>query len=300
MEQTYALAKWLAGEMTESELEAFRNSPEYATYARIAEVSAKFQTPVFDQEKMYSNIIGSKKAPKVIPLQDRMWVRIAAILVIFLGLAFFIKSNYNQKVYAGNGETSTCALPDNSQVILNADSEICYTSWNWENDRTVELDGEAYFRVAKGEKFVVSTKLGKVSVLGTQFDVKAREDRFDVSCYEGRVRVDYKSQSVIITKGQHVAFENGKFIEIPQSTVAQPEWLDDEVAFEKENLKNILNELSRQYDIKITSKADAKQRFTGTLPLNNINEALQILSSTFHLTPVKENGGITLVAVDGR
>ena len=300
MENEYDLAKWLAGEMSDAELATFRKSPAFMAYARIAEVSAKFEAPAFDSTAMYQNIVDSKPSTvKVVPLFSQTWFRVASIIVVFVGLAFFMKSYITKTITSENGQTSMWSLPDNSQVTLNAGSEICYKKLNWENDRVITLEGEAYFKVAKGKKFVVSTNLGKVSVLGTQFDVKARNERFDVSCYEGRVKVDYDSQSVIITKGQHVAFENGKALEISGSNATAPEWINDEVAFQQEKLLNIVAELNRQYDIEINVKGTADQLFTGTLPLNNLGEALQILTSTYHLKTINENGRIILVAVNG-
>jgi transmembrane sensor len=299
MEEKYELAKWLAGEMTEAELAAFRETPEYAAYAKIAAVSSKFEAPAFDQEKIYRTVINTKTEIKVIPLYNRIWFRAASIVVILLGIGLFMKSFISSTVSADNGEQSICMLPDNSRVTLNAGSEICYKTWNWDNDRKIDLQGEAYFRVAKGKKFQVKTQLGTVSVLGTQFDVKARGDRFDVTCYEGRVRVDYNHTTVVITRGQHIAFAAGNAISIPDNNVSEPEWLHDEIAFQKENLKNIISELARQYNINIELKTEAKQLFTGTIPLKNIDEAMQILTSTFHLKALKQDGRIILVAVNG-
>ncbi len=79
---------------------------------------------------------------------------------------------------------------------------------------------------------------------------------------------------------------------------SEPEWLHNEVTFHSEKLQNIVDELKRKYNLDIALKANSKQLFTGTLPLTNIDEALQILSSTYHLKTIKENGRIILVAVN--
>jgi transmembrane sensor len=181
------------------------------------------------------------------------------------------------------GKKTTFSLPDNSEVVLNSGSEINYKKWNWDNNRHLELKGEAYFRVAKGRKFEVQTNLGKVTVLGTQFNVKARKNRFDVVCFEGRVKVNYADTQILLTHGQSVSFENGKQIKAVVS-LTQPEWIGNEIAFYKENIRSILDEVERQYDITIElNTKDTTSLFTGKLPANDLNTALQIISTTYHL-----------------
>ena len=176
-----------------------------------------------------------------------------------------------------------------SQGFL-AGSEIDFNKWNWDTHRYLQLTGEAYFKVAKGKKFEVQTVLGKVTVLGTQFNVKARKNRFDVTCYEGRVKVNYKNQQVLITKGERVSFENGKLLSTPNSNSVKPEWTSGELAFVNEKLSAILEEMERQFNCTIENKdVSNEQLFTGTLPANNLEESLQIIAAIYHLQYKKGN-----------
>jgi len=287
MEENYELAKWLAGEMTERELLDFQKTPDYATYTKIATYSGELEVPDFDKNSMYKNIISKsnkKSKEKIITLHQNWWFKIAALFLVFLGLSLGYKSLISVSKYADNGQQTSFVLPDSSKVVLNAGSEIDYSKWNWKNHRQLNLIGEAYFRVAKGKKFEVCTDLGKVTVLGTQFDVKARKNRFDVICYEGRVKVNYQDKEVIITKGKRVAFEDGNAIEVPDHTTIEPEWVKGELSFTNEHLEHIVNELERQYNISITLKKPTNfQLFTGTIPMNNLNDAIAIIASTYHL-----------------
>jgi transmembrane sensor len=294
MNEEHDLSKWLAGEMTESELAAFEKSSGYEIYAKIKKYSAELQAPDFDEVKIYNTVVASKRQIKTVPLYTT-FLRIAAILLVCLGIAFLAKSMIKTTQSAEKGQLASFSLPDDSEVVLNAGSEIHYKKWDWHNNRNLELDGEAYFKVAKGEKFEVGTKHGTVTVLGTQFDVKSRNDRFDVFCYEGRVMVKCNTTEVIITKGQSVAFSKGLQIDVPENTGSEPQWLHEKLAFHKENLTNIVEELARQYDVEIELRAAASaQLFTGVLPRTNLDEALQVLSSIYHLKPVKEKGKIIL------
>ena len=150
------------------------------------------------------------------------------------------------------------------------------------------MEGEAYFKVAKGKKFEVNTALGKVTVLGTQFNVKQRDNRFDVTCYEGRVKVNYNQTEIVITKGMSVSFEDGKMITLPESTAQNPEWLSHELAFYQEDLKAIVGEIERHFNVTLELKAaNNNQLFTGIIPAKDINISLEILATTYHLKPIK-------------
>jgi len=284
MEDKYELAKWLAGEMTEQELTSFQNDPDYATYVKIAEYSSQLKAPDFDEELIYQNTINLKKTnPKVISFTKSNWLKIAAIFLVLLGLTFFIRSNATSTQLAENGKKVHFLLPDRSDIVLNSGSEINYKKWNWENNRNLDLKGEAYFKVAHGKKFKVNTSLGTVTVLGTQFNVKVRNNRFDVTCYQGRVKVVHNNQIVIITKGNAVTFVADT---IEKSTVksTKPEWTSNQISFKQEKLHNILDEIQRQFDCKIVFNAkENSQLFTGTLPANNLKSALEIVSATYHL-----------------
>ena len=303
MEENYKLAKWLNDEMTDKELIEFQSESDYHLYQKIKLYSSELEVPDFNGLKLFSKIMASKKvSPKVVTMQPNWLIRIAAILVISFGLFFAYTSFSSSSELAENGKKTTFSLPDNSEIVLNSGSEISYKKWNWDNNRKLNLSGEAYFRVAKGKKFEVNTSLGKVTVLGTQFNVKQRENRFDVTCYEGRVKVNYNEKEVIITKGMRVSFEDGKSIPIPENTSQKPEWLNDELVFYKEDLKDIVKELERHFNISLELKYYSNsQLFTGTIPAQNIDLSLQVLSTTYHLQPVKvSENNIILKPVDAQ
>lgn len=288
MEKNYILTKWLNDELTEAELAEFKTDPDFYNYEKIKNYSAQLKVADFDEAKVLENILAHKKTtPKVIPLYKNWMFRVAAILVLALGITFTLRNFSEETQFASNGARTTFSLPDNSQVVLNSGSEIEYKKWNWDNHRNLELNGEAYFRVAKGKKFEVKTNLGKVTVLGTQFNVKARKNRFDITCFEGRVKVNYKDKEIILTPGKSVAFENGKQLNLLVDT-QKPEWLENKIAFNKENLSNILDEIQRQYNVTIEVQAGySNELFTGKIPLDNLDVALQIIATTYHLEPNK-------------
>lgn len=285
MEENYKLAKWLDGEMTDAELKEFQADPDFPLYEKIKLYSSQLETPSFDEHKLLTNVLETKKqTPKVVTLKPNWFMRIAAVLVIGFGLFFSYNTFTPSTELAENGKQTTFLLPDNSEVVLNSGSQIDYSKWNWDDNRKLELNGEAYFKVAKGKKFEVNTNLGKVSVLGTQFNVKARKDRFDVVCFEGKVKVNFNAQEVILTPGQMVSFEGNVRIISKTISDAKPVWLSKELSFEKEKLTAVLEEIQRQYNVTIDAKnIKSDQLFTGKIPSNNIDVALKTITSIYHL-----------------
>jgi ferric-dicitrate binding protein FerR (iron transport regulator) len=284
MEKNYNLSKWLNNELTDAELAEFKADPDFDKYEKIKKYSAHLKVADFDEAKVLDNILSHKKeTPKVIPLFKNWMFRVAAILILALGITFAVQNFSTETQIASNGKRTTFLLPDSSEVVLNAGSEIEYKKWNWNNHRNLELQGEAYFKVAKGQKFEVQTSLGKVAVLGTHFNVKARKNRFDITCFEGRVKVNYKDKEIILTQGQSVAFENGNQINTT-ATSFQPEWLDNKIAFSKENLLHIIDEIQRQYNVTISIKSvPSDELFTGKIPIDNLDIALKIIATTYNL-----------------
>jgi len=288
MKKNRLLAKWLNNDLSEDELAEFKASPDFEKYQKIKNYTEHLEVDDLDENSMLSNILSQKKTDsKVVPLYKKWVFRAAAIFVLALGITFAMKFFVPETQTANFGEKTTFSLPDNSEVVLNSGSEINYKKWNWDNNRRLKLKGEAYFRVAKGRRFEVETNLGKVAVLGTQFNVKARKNRFDVVCYEGRVKVNYAHFQILLTHGQNVSFENGKQMKMSINS-SKPEWMENQICFYKENIKSLLDEVERQYNITIElNTKDTTSLFTGKLPAKNLDIALQIISTTYHLEATK-------------
>ena len=188
-------------------------------------------------------------------------------------------------------------LPDNSEVILNAKSILSYDENNWENNRNLNLDGEAFFKVEKGNKFTVNTDIGEVSVLGTQFNINTKASIFDVICYEGKVSVKTKNQQRILTQGQAFkALENGNFEDffIKNSV---PSWTENETSFYNSPLKKVIKSLEDQYQISIDDSAvDTSQRITGSFINNDLEIALQTVFVPLKINPTfKDSKTVVLV-----
>lgn len=289
MKENFTLADWLDDTIADKDLAQLKLEDDFLVLEKIKKYSANLQTQNFSTEDMLEAILKADKP--IIPIQQANTVRqnpfssllkIAAVLVLGLGIWFTYNKTNSVMYYANNGTRTSFVLPDDSEVTLNAGSQITYKRWNWNSNRNLNLKGEAFFKVAKGEKFTVHTTLGKVSVLGTQFNVKSRDTRLDVSCFEGKVAVSYGNQTEKITKGQSISVEKDQKINLLKINQTQPYWLSNKLYFEKVRLKDLLQDVERQFNVTIKYNQNiSDQLFTGELPANNLSLALKMISTTY-------------------
>ena len=100
----------------------------------------------------------------------------AASIIVLIGLFYLFNLNKQITCITQLGEMKEYVLPDQSKVILNADSKLTYKKGFWNSSREVYLTGEAIFEVKKGSLFTVNTNKGNVRVLGTSFNVFTRNN----------------------------------------------------------------------------------------------------------------------------
>jgi len=184
-------------------------------------------------------------------------------------------------------------LPDGSRVWLNSETELSYTVPFKDNERRVELKGEAYFEVAhdKSKPFIVAAPSQTIRVLGTRFNVSAyAEDRRIVTTLvEGKVQVELdsglKSTSKIVLKPNEQLVLNTETAEVEVKEVdtrVYTAWKDGRFVFRNEPLESLLKKISRWYDVDIDIDSSALEsiHFTGNLPrYNNMNGLIKILQA---------------------
>jgi ferric-dicitrate binding protein FerR (iron transport regulator) len=273
-ENTY-LAKWLSNDLNPEELQELKKLPEYDDYQNIVDGLVYFKAPSFDLQPSLAKTLGKiyrPKKAKVINLKPIVYTFTAAASILLIIGLFFNTVSYT----TDPGQQLAVVLPDGSSVDLNAASTLTHQRFFWSQNRKITLDGEAYFKVTSGTNFTVATKLGKIEVLGTQFNVKSRSNEFRVGCYEGKVRVSTQdNQQKILQKGNGVSLKDKKLID-ETITDQEPLWKKGESIFNSTPLVNVLDELERQYNITFSrDQIDQNQLFTGGFNYNDLNIALE-------------------------
>jgi transmembrane sensor len=182
------------------------------------------------------------------------------------------------------GETSVYVLPDNSTVTLNADSKISFNKIKWFFNREVALEGEAFFKVTKGSDFTVTSEKGRVTVLGTTFNVNARPGTYEVSCFTGKVSVIAGDESIILTKGLHTRLEESGLSNAQPFDTEKSTWREGDFYFESARLADVINELERQFGVEIDFEGDSARTYTGYFSNKNLDAALAMVFKPMALT----------------
>lgn len=292
MNREELIKKWLDHGLNSEEQKAFEELDDYADLLKLSEALEGFKSPDYNLDNEFS-VVKSRLKPKASRIWIRPLLKITAVLLISFSL-FYYNSTLDTEIKTDIAKEISVSLPDNSTVELNAKSTLTYNNKLWSDNREVSLNGEAFFKVAKGSKFDVITTDGKVSVLGTQFNVIQRKNYFEATCYEGLVSVSYKSKSLKLKPGKRFVVYNGNTKDELVNTT-KPSWLSNESTFNSRPLKYILNELKRQYDISLdTGNIDLEQLFTGSFTHNDLDLALKSIALPLGITYSKSNSVIVL------
>jgi transmembrane sensor len=146
-------------------------------------------------------------------------------------------------------------LSDGTKVWLNAASSLHYPVSFKGNNRTVELTGEAYFEVTKDKSkpFAVISGGQKVTVLGTHFNINSYkdEDHVATTLVEGSVQVAFGNHQALLVPGQQSSLKNGE-IKVSKADIHLAiAWKDGQLAFLRTDLKAVLRQISRWYNVDI-------------------------------------------------
>jgi len=281
------LKKWLNDELTDAEKKVFSKQEDFAFNQDIIDKAKHFKASDFSKADDFEIFKAKYKVRSSVKRLNwlKPVLRVASVLVI--GFAIYFTMFLNDSLVKERthlAEKTTIKLPDLSSVTMNADSEITYDKDSWFDNRALNLKGEAYFKVAKGKTFDVITDNGVVTVVGTKFNVKTRSDYFEVICYEGIVKVMSDTITRQLLAGDTYRILNSKFSQ-DKVEVIQPEWVENRSSFRAVPLKEVVSELERQFNVKVTFKDTKTTRlFSGGFTHNDLEKALSAITEPMNLT----------------
>ncbi|MDN5202120.1 FecR domain-containing protein [Fulvivirgaceae bacterium BMA10] len=306
--------KYLKEECSEQEsqlLESFINSyqSDFIEHWNEETLGKKkeFKDQLFQDIRNKINEDNSASIPKRASLLNRS-VRIAASIIIILGAAFFAYflpqlSNEPEEIAweltkTELGQKRFVTLKDGTIVHLNAGSSIEYPSEFSPDKRSIILNGEAYFDVAKdpARPFQIKTNDLLTTVLGTKFNIRAYEDEktTEVAVVSGKVSVQkigssqggFTADSEILLPTEMVIYSkssqdtekrNFEYMEIFA-------WKDKIIYFKNADIHEILQKLERWYGITflVNSELDEDKDFSGRFQNKSLESVLEGLSFVFN------------------
>jgi transmembrane sensor len=219
------------------------------------------------------------------------YTKLAATITIFITVSLFFILNKisspNIEVIAIEttvitkatnwGEKLLVYLPDQSIVRLNSGSSISFPSSFGDEQREVQLSGEAFFQVTKDFNRVFKVKSSSIvtSVLGTSFNINTHNN-VTVSLLEGKVKLeDSGNGAIILDPGDAATYTGQKFVvsKINESSLA---WRHGIIQFDQTSLSNVLERLEYWYGVKIDvgKNIDLEQTISGNFPNQNLKNIL--------------------------
>lgn len=203
------------------------------------------------------------------------------------------KQNLENRIHTvktPRGGTYKIVLVDGTTVHLNASSKLSFPTSFATNERRVSLEGEGYFDVAKDSErqFIVQTKKGKekqdIVVYGTQFNINAypENDGIVTTLVEGSIKVRYKENEQFLKPLQQAVVKSGQIQTSPANMDANLAWINNIFYFADEPLANVMEQISRWYDIDVSYAGKAPSiRLWGQISrTKKLSEVLEILRQT--------------------
>jgi ferric-dicitrate binding protein FerR (iron transport regulator) len=196
-----------------------------------------------------------------------------------------------------NGGQYQVTLPDGSRVWLNAATSLRFPTTFAGADRTVELNGEAYFEVAPLKDHPFQVKVGHmtVNVLGTHFNVMAYGDEESIrtTLLSGAVRIEGGNSPKRLEPGQEARLNplTMNMVVAEADTDQAVAWKNGLFQFDGAGLKEVMRQVARWYDVDIQYEGTVERHFSGYIARSApLTEVLHML----------ERAGKTQFTLEGR
>ncbi len=241
------------------------------------------------------------KSFSLVTRQKLLWYTVAAcVATCFLifryssadmphGVSIEKKANEKLMLTVTRGTVYTAKLPDGTIAELQPDSRLTYPKEFNSTTRTVELEGEAYFEVAKNKEkpFIVVTQKAEIQVLGTHFNVKAyQEEPYRVSLIEGAVKVKALQfpDSAVMHPGDNICIDNDNTLQFTDKDSRFESRRKGIFCYDNAPLQEILNDICRHYDIEIICRAQYTDIDTKDINTEGVYNDSSVLSKRLHFS----------------
>lgn len=263
--------------------------------------------PVYDADKAWQEVLvvinrnEKKRRPLFIRLAPYFRIAAVAILIFSLGIGGGVYLKQSESLSDAWIEMNTpdnskacITLPDNTQIWINTASVVRYSKNYGITNRSIQLKGEAYFKVAKNKElpFIVQTENVSVTALGTSFNVRSYpyDKVIETTLEEGSVMLMAQASDgqvavpVTLVPDQMASYQKDKnsFTVEDTKAVNCTVWKENRWIIRNEPLGNFLKMLENRYNVKIHFQEEALKQhsFNGTI----VNETLQEILEMVQLT----------------
>lgn len=251
------------------------------------------------------NLRSTRPQRKTFQIRKSYQIAACVTMLVVCFTSFYFGLTWKQDIaqrqtYTNANGKSQITLPDGTSVWLHSTTTLSYDSDFQKKNRTVDLEGEAFFEVAKdkSKKFIVHADGVDVAVYGTKFNVSSRigKEEVDVNLFEGSVALHTsKDNKEHFLNPLETATYNKKsqFLSIRKSTEIDAAWAAPSIQFSNRSLKDICQVLSKRFSIEIIVNPIIGNKYTYTFKLHdeNIQEILTLMASINSFEYSFENNG---------
>ena len=255
----------------------------------------KSEYPKPDLNSVWKNVnehIDRTKQVRAVPLYKKI-LKYAAVIIplLVLGSGIYytidrINNKLNYITYnAPSGVRTKINLSDGSTIWLQPNSQLKYPKKFKNDKREIYFFGQGYFQIAKNveKPFVVNTGEMNITVLGTEFYVKARplDKIIETGLISGKVKLSAKNTSKILEPNDIVSYSktNRSFSDFKDVSNNSYRWEDGNLIFDNSALKTVLRDISDWYnlDLTISPELNLNTNITLTIREESVYEIMEIL-----------------------
>ena len=250
-------------------------------------------------ERFQQRINATKESKAVIPPARFGWMKIAASVIILIGLTiggywiFNKEDAVKEMIVLAQQEVIKDTLSDGSVVTINKGSSISYPSKFKGDTRKIKLKGEAFFNVTPDKKkpFIISVNDVQVTVVGTSFNIKSINGNTEVVVETGIVRVTKAGKTTELKAAE-------KLLVTAKDTVMAKEEVTDhlynyyrskEFVCEGTPLWKLVDVLNEAYNANIVIARNELRNLSIDATFNNesLDKVLKIITDTFNTFNIK-------------
>jgi len=303
---------YLDGKLSQDERNSFeellQSSPEFR--AKVQEMSHLYYLAEYYKKQKSIDVSAAwdtlSRKIALLTFREKVWnfTRTAAAILLPLFLLYqyvlwpAAKRNVPEQTItlaSVPGVITKAVLPDGSEVWLNSQSKLTYPHRFKGKERTVMLEGEAYFKVVSDKKHrfnVITPHQMTVSAYGTEFNVNAYEDnsRYKVTLVRGHVEVAAEglTEKKDLKRGEQALFvpETKTITTAKADTYVETAWKDGKLVFRREKFENLTEKLTRKFDVTIVLQDEKLKdyEYTATFTDESLEEILELLKMSAPIT----------------
>lgn len=302
---TYLMERYLADQATAEELQELGNTLKADVSSDLfktvlAEMMHR-EAPAFpeNRERWQQMALDIVRVDKARVVRIWKWAGAAAVILLTVAGGYLLTSRAPRSLIAdagapvrdsvvstARGEQREVILPDGSHVWLNSASTIRWSVPFNDQERSVELSGEAFINVQHADKIPFLIHSGDVTttVLGTAFDVMAypHQRSVTVAVESGKVKVQAGTRVLaVLEKGRQLRIDADttpyqKNVDV--STIAV--WRAGNLVYKDERLEDIVADLQRAFDDSIEIKTSSLNKMMITISIDKktgLQKALEMV-----------------------